>query len=964
MFLINKKRLVRVGLAAGAAAFLFGLWYTLFRVGSLARLRTEERPELQVTLDDPDPDEVSPQLVRISGKATAACKVFLEVNTFHYACRDTESDNSFKFENVVLGPGANTISVKAVQAEGLRKYESLPAEVQVVLQPATDPTAADRMTGEDGVFVYTSNKMPTPIKRAVTAEVSYRQLKVKTETVLPMHDKRVALINEKNGAEDNPVREEERYKHFTRAVFGDLAIGDPAFGVVPIAQFCRKGSDNSKEGGDNVGNGNVTVTAECPLAAGSFFKQKFDQHWQIRTDWRAPYSGEDSFWLVVSDYILKIPDRTRVTNYADAGNSAKWVRGQKGAAPSGEGEAKLVYRIGGTADDILRTLRASLYHLAPPKLIAVLQFAAGLLLAIPLIWARRFLRKHPASGRVSDASSRRVKRAAAWLLPFLFVEAVIYGANTVSSVVANRQSPNVASWWTARLLTVGVNELSSTDFRVYLISLLLMATVGGVLLLLTQWGFSDLAPIFWARNVLRSICVATLATVFLFVGVGFALYLLQPNVVNLPHILARLAVWLFLILLSDQALRLTRPLLGKRTRSKPWGRVALALLLLTPLLLSSDLFDVYGGNVFAAAPHVTVFEEVRAGLALAQRLVPYVFLLGLLSLLKEAGRADSGEAESGWARELGVILFAAYVVSSTLEWLMIPLATIGAYVAYNRWLMLDDARLKLLGGLRPKVVREREGWAGKILKVLEVYEAESKLAEYTKKSRKGDLQPEDLEASRVEAQKTFDAAKPIIAVEGETRVDDVFLSIGPTGSNWGDGVHAAKLGFWLSLPLLAGFLIRTLPEAFDYQGQFAVLAFFMRTTAFVAYWAAAAFFFGYFFMCLRGSTGLWKGVWVALLVIACTMLSDLGMKERLIYAGQHLFFFTALGGCGFDYKITKRTLGGQLGWGKLFQLEIGRRLSPNSIVFALLMLLGTGLTSNGLNFLFKKITEAMVGEGS
>lgn len=381
--------------------------------------------------------------------------------------------------------------------------------------------------------------------------------------------------------------------------------------------------------------------------------------------------------------------------------------------------------------------------------------------------------------------------------------------------------------------------------------------------------------------------------------------------------------------------------------------------MLTPLLLlvatPSGLLDLYGGKVFTSAPHVTVFNWVGDGVTLASRLVPYVFLLGLASMLKGAGRKGGGDER---AFKPGAILFAAYVVSSTLQMMMIPLATVAAFFVYKHRLFVEEAWRARLRGVRAGVHQERKSWANRVLKLLDVYEAESILAEFRKKSRKADITGTELAERRGEADATIAEAKPLVVIEGGLRVDDVFLAVGPGGSDWGDGVHAAKFGFWFSLPLLVVYLSGVLPPPVPpYGGQFAVLEFFTRGAAFISYWVAAAFFFGYFFMYVEGKTGLWKGVWLSLLVVACAMLSDLDLKERLFYAGSHLLFFGLLGALRFDYEIAKETLKDKFGWGKFFQLEIGRTLSPNSLVVVILVSFATTAALNGLGYLLNKLTS-------
>ncbi len=282
--------------------------------------------------------------------------------------------------------------------------------------------------------------------------------------------------------------------------------------------------------------------------------------------------------------------------------------------------------------------------------------------------------KRPRGGSEFEAASvGRIKLGASWLLPLLFIPSVLYGANTVSAVIADSQVPNVLTRWATFLLSTEEGQLSSVDLRVYLIALLLIASAGGALLLLTRRKFESAPPVFWTREVLWAACVAMLGSLFLVVALGFTMSQLPSGLVNLPHALSWLCVWLVLVLMSECAARLAAPAFGGGVLSKAWGRVALALLLL-PLAMPSGMFDLYDSKVFTLPPHVWVFNWVIDGVTVASRLVPYVFLLGLVSLLKEAGAEGGGDER---AFRPGAILFAAYVVSATLQMLMIPLATVG-----------------------------------------------------------------------------------------------------------------------------------------------------------------------------------------------------------------------------------------------------------------------------------------------
>jgi hypothetical protein len=90
----------------------------------------------------------------------------------------------------------------------------------------------------------------------------------------------------------------------------------------------------------------------------------------------------------------------------------------------------------------------------------------------------------------------------------------------------------------------------------------------------------------------------------------------------------------------------------------------------------------------------------------------------------------------------------------------------------------------------------------------------------------------------------------------------------------------------------------------------------------LAYWTLASFFFGYFFKYLSNSSGVRKGLHLAMVISLCLATSDMiaNLPEFVGRVTELVYFFPLLGFWAFDYK-TFRDAQEKFSWKSFYRYE-------------------------------------------
>jgi len=260
---------------------------------------------------------------------------------------------------------------------------------------------------------------------------------------------------------------------------------------------------------------------------------------------------------------------------------------------------------------------------------------------------------------------------------------------------------------------------------------------------------------------------------------------------------------------------------------------------------------------------------------------------------------------------LAVFLFAAYLINSYTRWLFIPVAFVVALLFADYWLFRPESEFQQLLLALDKAIANRR----KLLKdVLDVGVAKSRLEAVskgmTKKLESGDITPKDHQKKLDDFKKHYKEELELERIDSNYLSRDIIFASGEPGV-WENTVLVLKYGAVLALLPIVISLYQYLPVsevAFPYP-LIDLITFIIPVTA---SWMLYAFFFGYFYVHIRGNSGLTKGLMMfAGLVVPFTVyrllttqsLTD--MQPFIIWGTQVFIFCTLLGLLAIDYRLIR-----------------------------------------------------------
>jgi hypothetical protein len=426
-------------------------------------------------------------------------------------------------------------------------------------------------------------------------------------------------------------------------------------------------------------------------------------------------------------------------------------------------------------------------------------------------------------------------------------------------------------------------------------------------------------------------------------------------------IVHQMPYWAFGAALGVFSLPLMTRLVGALTPSstvrRQWRWIAAAFLTAGAMLidwLSVRLWLVMGGAVlFAAVVWLTVvslegFGEIRRALDTTRRqpllvfavalvgvllvwplggpvealrrsdvaqiavdfrwLLVYVLALGLVLFMHDHARHDASVVLDASWRPVGIYLFSVLLINSSISWLLVPVPLIVALVIATLWLFQSPAEIA-------RLATDRQQADGKKLLqgFLDAAAASTRLGAIQKVLNKkldgAELTPDEYE-SRLGAYRAY-LAKAIAGqtAPGGPKATDAVFGFGH--SSLQANVRAALgIGALLAIPPVIMALYQYAERGVRYPYPVAdVLRFLMGASA---SWLLYAFFFGYYYAHIRGTTGLTKGAnlcsaivlpFLAYRLLSTETLQD--MWQFLLWAAQVFLFCTLMGLVAFDYRLLR-----------------------------------------------------------
>jgi Family of unknown function (DUF6185) len=940
-----------------------------------SRFPAPDGPDLRVELDPPAVlgESRNLQLIRVSGRATRHSRVTLFVDKVRVGNQVTGRDHRFVFRAVQVRPGATKVEAHArslgasAQQAGYSysiwynyepakpttpSFSSVPGLTRtayLALRGTADPGVEILLSGlgklrlvthandrgsftlevllpEPGKYVLTlqarnRNKVLSPpsapvqlaydptlpsgepqTKAALTLAISHKTLTPYAWVQLPKEDYRALdLIAGKVTTGD-----------FLEEVFGHYILGEPGQaqdGLSLFPSYFRDRPPSFQISEQTVTfeiRGRRSQVDRLPVTSGDLEIERY-----------GPGEGEDHVLRV------KVQDYTAQTL---SPAPRRWEKGLAEWAMDSRASQRIRIRLGydpfrDTAT-FLRMLRLSPYSLLIYPWSVLVSAGFLLLQGIPLVWLLILLGKWRRLKGDPDAGF--VGRLSRWLPALFFVQLMLTAAYGIAYILYEASEKTRSSDHPALLLAG--------------ISILALASI--VLFLLSRWRPSAKIPHKVWSSLIEAFSIAALLA-FAIISSAAALSTLPsrtlgPRIISLV-LLATFSISLVLWLVEIyQRLCGNHLILSKRARIFA-ALVGIALAVPGSRKLSADV-DIWR----------QVLDNSKNFFAALGSWLPYVALLGVLLLLK-------GENHTGQRREvrevrLAALLFAGFLVGVSANLFLVPIPFLIAIFIFPRFVLAPRERRHALGKSRGYVLTHRESLLRAILESSEARRFKEALFKLRKKVVSGEMTPRNFEQHRAEVE----------AFVGEPRfgrrpraleASDAVLSVGPYPTNWENGLWALRCGALLAVPLVILYVLVFLLKDLLLQNPFRGLAVGRQLIGASANWLLGAFFLGYFFSDLQGTSGLRKGLRVSLAIVGCFLpVWFLGaatpddLRALVLRAAQIVLFYTVLGVWAFDHRIFRQLPRKDFGWRELVDLEE----VPSLTAFASVGLAGAGVVINAI----------------
>jgi|GEM_PF-3392363 len=750
-----------------------------------------------------------------------------------------------------------------------------------------------------------------PIKRSTTISIDYRQTKVELEATLPKDDPRVTGLLSGN------VTAPE----FIDKVFGYLIINNTYLladfppETVPVYALHDKTT--------------TVKLVSSPTSGSNDSLPAFRGTIEIRTS-SLKAGPNDSLQLRVRGYNLHSvsPQPSMLS-----GDDATWLQGDAELALNNGVKAELRSDV---ADHPLRLFQLTPLAIPYSWVVVLCNLVRELFPLIPVIWFLWLLKKEK-SKLGSDANwtsdyENVPQRLMVWMLIPVVMGPAMALANGLEKLVPDG-SLGIFKYYFPELLGVGGATLlflaiflwfrrSKGGFWLWLLSKrlfqawLIVAVFFGIMFAMERLGF-------YAYGILT---VAIL---------GPALILFLKDATR----------WTKTMFIADDEIAVAE--LGR------WARLVLLFSLLLVFPTSNVYFQIYNPEPWVRFQ--AVFTEFFYHL---RDLAPYVLLPVVFVVLRrfEQRVAKPGDATAEFddllILSLGTLIFSSYLVGldPSLFWFPVPFAL--ALYLFKRMVVLDPDRRKIINAALPEVLSAR----GAVIRALKGHanpkQLQDALGKLEKKFNSADISFDDYQKRKKQIEDFLekdDAQWPVI---GKVKAKDVVLSVGPSSSNWGNGCQALKQSVYLVVPLLLLYtFVFLLKDIRPYYSLF-YLWFFTRLMVFAVDAFVGAFFFGFFFNSIRGSSGLKKGITISVAIILCLLPSWIAplssssvtnLFALLFRAGQTFLFFTFLGVFAFDYKNYREAVKEEFQWKKF--ARFGDMPSATTFLSVTLTSIGVTLTT-------------------
>lgn len=292
----------------------------------------------------------------------------------------------------------------------------------------------------------------------------------------------------------------------------------------------------------------------------------------------------------------------------------------------------------------------------------------------------------------------------------------------------------------------------------------------------------------------------------------------------------------------------------------------------------------------------------------------YILALALILLMRDyaSRRRKDRVVLDPPALEVAVVLFAVFLLNSSSRWLFIPVPFLVGLLMARFWLFQPMAGMRSLRSLLVKAAKDRKRL---IQDILDAASARTRFRTIrkalTKKLEAAELKLEEYKTRLDDYEQEFEQELALEEVKPGYQSRDIVFAVGEMGL-WKNTQIVTKYGAVLAtIPLLIA-LYEYLPVGqVRYPHPVANLITFLIQS--IASWLLYAFFFGYYYVHLRGNSGLVKGLYLfvglAVPFAVYRLLSTQSLEEMrpfFLWVTQVFLFCTLLGLLSADYRLLRQ----------------------------------------------------------
>lgn len=860
--------------------------------------------------------EVDAQRVAFPGKATASSLVKLKINGIIVNRAQTDEAGNFTFENVRLLPGHNRAEVIAERNALWRKVTARDY-MQIVYSPPP------------------SQALPLPVTRKTEIEVGFTEVKINLEATLPKDDLLAADIM--TGRLVGPQFIEQVFGY--QSVNGYLIINNF---IDTVPAFTRSDTTTT-----------VSFSTKAPSQAFRVFppfgsRLKIER---VKPSYVNTLPGSGSLTLtILKDYELKsispLPDelKDRTAKWSESSDPEKpWDSIEVGLSPKASMSPLRLFQI--TPSDVL-----------PGGASEAARLLLDMTICIPMVWLLWVLRRYGDAEGLNGNTVRRAERNIRRLLGICFTPIIL----NLTSLLLSTYSEYISSMFVARSGSRFVQSLM--PLGAYALVGITLTIVPGVLFLLllllrhSRWAYV-------LRALLGGLGRAG-AWVTLIISFSWVFDWLE---VGSYRLITSAILTLFSFAVTMRAIRwlmaaragASDPAAVRVGKLKAAGLLCLAAVTSYPL--NNIFFDIYEQSTWSV-----VLSYFFSFFILLQNLAPYLLLpiicfllrhgmrepLGM-RIIKEYGMHDDRPLpEDLFLYALGTLLFASYLVGTSPHWFWLPFPFLIALWVFPKLVLESRAKRDTIRPALPQLLAERRRLIARIDSWTNLRQLASAQESLEKNLSSGEISFGDYEKRKGEIEGYVKRHDEVLSLEHDVRIKDAVLALGPRGSDWGNGLWAARRSLFLIIPLLVIYLLVFTLNEIQPRNTYPVLWFCIQVVTFVGDGLIAAFFFGYFFNSIRGTSGLKKGMIVAVSIILCLLpawvvplssSSITNMLGLIFRAGQTFLFFTTLGIWAFDYRNYRDAVGGHFQWKRF--AKFGDMPSATAFLSVILTSVGVAVTT-------------------